>query len=426
MVKNKEIGLQNDETALGYPGWAVTFASSLGVLISFGSLLVYTFGIFLKPLTQEFSWSRQAVSFAFGIAAMSLAASSPVLGYLIDRFGARRVILPCLTIFGGGFASLSFLTPHIAHLYAVFAVLGSVGNGAAHLSYSRVVSTWFDQKRGVALAVLMAGGAIGAMVLPPTAQAVIQLFGWRGSFLALGVFSLTLGLIVITRFVREKPGLRQRDKSQAAGVSVQQGLRSRAFWIIVAVLFLSSISQNGAMTHLPALITDRGLSAANAALAVSILGAASLVGRLATGWLLDRFFAPRVAFCLLSLSALGVFLLSGARSVLVGSTGAALIGLGMGGEADIIPYLLSRYFGLRSFSTLYGFTWTAYAIAAALGPVLMGRAFDASASYESFLVKLSLITLAAAFLILLLPVYRQEPGMLVPSPTTDPEVTSPT
>lgn len=154
--------LELNEEAFSYPGWRVTVASGAGVFVSFGSLLVYTFGIFLKPLTEEFAWSRQAVSLAFGIAAMALAAASPPLGYLIDRFGPRRIILSCLTIFGCAFTSLALLTPHIGHLYAVFGVLGLVGNGAAHLAYSRVVSTWFDRRRGMALAVLMAGGALGS------------------------------------------------------------------------------------------------------------------------------------------------------------------------------------------------------------------------------------------------------------------------
>ena len=156
-----------------------------------------------------------------------------------------------------------------------------------------------------------------------------------------------------------------------------EAMRSRAFWILIVVLFLFSIGQNGAMTHLSALLTDRGVSASEAAIAVSLMGAASLLGRLVTGWLLDRFFAPRAVILRAGAGrALGIFLLSSAHSLAMGSLAAILIGGAMGGEADITPYLLSRYFGLRSFSMLYGFCWTAYAIAGAIGPVLMGRAFD--------------------------------------------------
>jgi len=129
------------------------------------------------------------------------------------------------------------------------------------------------------------------------------------------------------------------------------------------------------------------------------------VGRLVTGWLLDRFFAPRVAFSLLSIAAVGTFLLSGAHSLAMGAVASVLIGLGMGGEADVTPYILSRYLGLRSFATLYGFTWTAYAVAGAIGPVLMGKAFDATASYETLLTVLAVGTAGAAALMLAMPPY---------------------
>src|SRR4029453_7226815 len=150
------------------------------------------------------------------------------------------------------------------------------------------------------------------------------------------------------------------------GCSVREAIASRIFWIVVTVLFCSSIAQNGAIAHISALLTDRGVSGGGGALALSAMGGASLIGRLLTGWLLDRFFAARVSVALLATAALGTFLLSGAHSVTMGVVAAALIGLGMGGEADVTPYLLSRYFGLRSFSVLYGLTWTFYAVAGAV------------------------------------------------------------
>jgi MFS family permease len=140
------------------------------------------------------------------------------------------------------------------------------------------------------------------------------------------------------------------------------------------------------------------------------MGGASLVGRFLTGWLLDRFFAPQVAIVLLSTAAVGAFLLSGAHSFAMGALASSLIGLGMGAEADVTPYLLSRYFGLRAFAMLYGFTWTAYAIAGAIGPILMGRAYDATRSYETLLVILAVATLGAAALMLLMPRYHSPPA----------------
>jgi MFS family permease len=188
-------------------------------------------------------------------------------------------------------------------------------------------------------------------------------------------------------------------------MSLSQGIRSRTFWILMVVLFCASITQNGTTVHLVALLTDRGVSASQAAIVLSSFGVANVVGRLLTGWLIDRVFAARVSFALLVLMALGAFLLSGAQSLVMGVLAASLIGFGVGGESDITPYLLSRYFGLQSFSTLYSFAWIATASAGAIGPILMGRAFDATGSYESVLVTLAFVTLAAGSLMLVLPRY---------------------
>jgi MFS family permease len=394
------------ETDIGYEGWRVAGAASVGVFVSFASLLVYTFGVLLKPLTEEFSWSRESVSAAFGIAAMTVAACSPPLGYLFDRVKPTRIIIPCLIVFGGAFASLSLLTPRLWHLYAIFFVLGVVGNGTAQMAYSRAVSSWFEKRRGTALAVVMSGGAVGAMVLPPMAEALIQIVGWRRACVLLGLLVLVVGVPVVARFIRERP-LDRTTRTVLDGATVREGVTSRVFWILVTVLFAQSIAQNGALTHMAALLTDRGVPASGAALALSAMGAASLVGRMTTGWLLDRFFAPRVGFCLLSVAAVGTYLLAGAQSLTLGVIAAALIGFGMGAEADVTPYILSRYLGLRSFAVLYGFTWTAYAIAGAVGPILMGRAFDATGSYTTLLTQLAVGTVLIAALMLLMPGYER-------------------
>ncbi len=379
-------------------------ASAVCLLVGFASLLVYTFGVFLKPLAAEFAWSRQAVSAAFGVAALAVAACSPLLGALLDRYPIRRIILPCMFVFGCAFASLTLLTNHLWQLYATFTVLGIVGNGTAHLAYSRPLSTWFQERRGMAFALLMSGGAIGAMILPVVAQTLIGMVGWRDAFAILGATVLVIGL-PLAATVRSSPTFHGSRTEVAKDSSPGKGLRSGKFWIIVVVLFFASLSQNGSITQMAALLTDRGVSANSAALAVSVLGGAILVGRLLTGWLLDRYFAPRVAFCLLGIAAFGTFTLASAHSSGMGFLGAACIGLGMGGEADVTPYLVAKYFGLKSFSTLYGFTWTAYAIAGAVGPVIMGKAFDATGSYQTLLSILSILTLAAGGLMLLLPKY---------------------
>ncbi len=390
----------------GYYGWRVVLAACLGVMAGFGSLFVYTFSVFVKPLAAEFGWSRETISSGFAIAAVTLGLCSPLLGRWIDRFGPRRIILICMTVYGCAIASLSLLHSGLWQFYVTCFVLGVVGNGAAHLAYSRSISTWFQRRLGMALAFVMVGAGLGAMILPVVAQSIISRSGWRAAYASLGGLALLLGLPLSWRFIRERNVVEKTHVPFVhPGKTWQQGLRSFAFWIITAILFVSSISMNGAITHLSALLTDRGLTAGNAALCASLLGGSSLLGRIVVGWLLDRFFAPRVAFVINLITALGIFLLAHANSFPAGCLAAALIGVGAGGEAATTPYLLTRYFGLRAFSTLYGLTWTFYAAAGALGPVLLGRAFDATGSYASLLVLLAAALALAAATNLLLPRY---------------------
>ena len=394
------------ESDLPYYGWRVALAACFGVMAGFGSLFVYTFAAFVKPLGAEFGWSREVVSRGFGFAAITLGACSPLLGRWIDRYGPRRIILPCMTVFGCGVASLALLRSQVWQFYVTCIVLGAVGNGAAHLAYSRSISTWFQRRLGMALAFVMVGAGLGAMILPVVAQTIITHSGWRAAYLSLGCIALLLGLPLSWRYVRERgPVENPAALVEHSGKTWQQGLQFFPFWIVVAVLCVSSISMNGAITQMSALLTDRGITAKQAALCASMLGGSSLLGRVVVGWLLDRFFGARVALLVNLVTAAGVFLLARANSFSAGCAAAALIGVGAGGEAAITPYLLTRYFGLRSFSTLYGLTWSFYAASAAVGPVILGRAFDSTGSYSSLLVALAAALAAAAAMNLLLPRY---------------------
>jgi MFS family permease len=411
VTPNAEAPAGLNEFDLRYYGWRVVLAACFGVMAGFGSLFVYTFNVFVKPLGVAFGWNRENISLGFGLAAMTVGACSPLIGRLIDRVGPRRIILPCMTVFGLGIASLGLLRGGLWQFYATCIVIGIVGNGAAHLAYSRSISTWFDRRLGTALALVMVGAGLGAMILPVVAQAVLSRWGWRAAYFALGGLSLLLGLPLSWRHVFERSDSARPAAAAVEhfGLTFREGLRGYAFWIIVAVLFVSSISMNGAIAHLSALLTDRGITAKDAALCASLLGGTSVLGRIGTGWLLDRFFGARVALAISLVTAGGIFLLARAGSFSAGCLAAVLIGVGAGGEAAITPYLLTRYFGLRAFSTLYGLTWTFYAAAGAVGPVILGRAFDSTGSYQSLLVLLAGALALTAAMNLLLPKYLYAP-----------------
>jgi|ERR1035438_3178500 MFS family permease len=404
--REPDLGLSEDDYK--YYGWRVVLAACFGVMAGFGSLFVYTFAVFVKPLSAQFGWNREAISLGFGFAAVTVGLCSPALGRLIDRFGPRRIILPCMTVFGCAIASLALLRSGLWQFYLTCVVIGMVGNGAAHLAYARSISTWFDQRLGTAVAFVMVGAGLGAMILPVVAQTIVSRSGWRAAYVSLGCLSLLLGVPLSWRYIADRgPGEKSSYPVAVArsGLTWQEGVGSFAFWIIVAVLFVSSISMNGAITHLSALLTDRGITPGDAALCASILGGSSVFGRIGVGWLLDRFFGARVALVVSLVTASGIFILARATTFAVGTFAAALIGVGAGGEAAITPYLLTRYFGLRAFSTLYGLTWTFYAAAGATGPVILGRAFDATGSYASLLIVLAGALSLAAAMNLLLPKY---------------------
>ena len=153
-----------NENSISYPGWGVAAASGVSVFLT--SLTVVTFAIFLKPLADEFSGRGQAVSSAFGVAAVTAGLSAAPLGFLLDRFRPKRIIIPCMTLLGLAFASLATLTPRLIHLVAVFAVLGVAGIGTSPMAYARAISTWFDRRRGMALAIAISGAPLGGMVRP--------------------------------------------------------------------------------------------------------------------------------------------------------------------------------------------------------------------------------------------------------------------
>ena len=393
------------ETDWKYPGWKIVLAGFFGVMVSFAAIVPYTFGLFIKPLSLSFGWHREAISAGFTIAALMVAVASPGLGILLDRFGPRRVVLPCIGVFSLALASLAGMSSSLTRFYLTFFIIGLVGNGTAYIGYSRAISTWFTRKRGFALSMMLSGSGCGAMLLPTITQAVLTHYGWRMTYLVLASIALVVGLPLTAIFVRERPAAKP-PAAHLYRMPIRPALGSRTFWIIAITVCFYAFSVNGAIAHLSALLTDRGIPAQAAAFCISVIGATGLVGRLITGLFLDRFFGPRVSQVMLMCTVAGLALLSVASSTRSGIVAAAFIGFSMGSEGDITPYLLSRYFGIQRLSTLYALTWTTYAIGAATGPLVVGRVFDLSGSYPAIAIQLLAVpAVIPCLLLFLLPRY---------------------
>src|SRR5471030_225756 len=213
------------ENSIRYPGWGVAAAAYVGVMVSFAAIMPYTFSLFLEPLTKAFGWHREAISSAFGIAAITVAVFSPGIGSLLDRFPPRRIIIPSVIVFALAYMSLGSLTPRIAQFYLTYFVLGVVGNGTAQLAYTRAVLTWFQKRRGFALALVLTGSGTGSIVIPLVTQAVIHNYGWRSAYVTLGCIAL-LGFPLTALLVRSRPvSASHSDEAFATGNSVGTALR---------------------------------------------------------------------------------------------------------------------------------------------------------------------------------------------------------
>ncbi len=306
-----------------YRGWWVVLVSGIGLMLHYGPVISGTFGVFLKPLSEEFGWSRAEISLGFSLSTLVLSAALPIVGRLLDRFGARRVIVPSLLLFGLGVASFRILLPELWHFYAIYALLGVVGSGTTPVTFSKVISQWFDHRRGIALALIATGSSLGAFILPPFAQALLDAVGWRQAYFLLGLLVIAVTVPAVGLFLRDTPQMAgpppdgERESPGAAsappvheqGLSNREAWRSGTFWLIVVAFFLMSVSFHGCFIHLVPMLTDRGVPGRQAVLAISLLAVGSMTGRLCAGYLLDRFFGPPIAIALFGLATTGILLL---------------------------------------------------------------------------------------------------------------------
>jgi MFS family permease len=392
-------------------GWWIVAASALG--LCFGApLSVYAFGIFFKSFQHEFHASRAAISFAFTLHNVLGALLLPAVGRLIDRFGARRVILPVSAMFGLVLLSALWIGHSIWQLYVFYGVLGITLSGPGPMAYSVVISHWFNRRRGLALGLMGLSMGIGAFFIPLISQRLITLFGWRVAYAAFGGVILLISTPVVAVFLQNDPSDRglEADGERATQRPVEatgkaRGLcwteiwHSTTFWLMIVIFTLTSASVHAGVLHMPALLTDRGLSSGRAAMASAVIGISITIGRVASGYLLDRFFAPRIAMVFYGASAAGLAILWTGQAGSVALAAAFLVGLGMGAEVELMGYLVSRYFGLRSFASAYGYAFCAFMLAGAAGTLLMGAGFD---YFHSYGVPLGFFCIATACAVLLL------------------------
>jgi MFS family permease len=370
--------------------WLVVAASMCGLLVGSGPILIFSTSVFLKPVSAELGITRGDLSSAVFLAAICTAITCPALGWLLDRFGTRRVMIPGVVLYALVVAGFGLMqTKPVFVIPLIFALVGLVGAVQTPIPYAAVVAQWFDRQRGLALGIATAGVGLGVVVLPPLVALLINDFGWRNAYFGLGLAVLLLAWLPVTLFVREPPTLSRVAAAHAdrnltdalPGTQASQAFRQWEFWALTIAFFLGVMAINGTLTHVIPLLTDRGVSLQQAAIMFSFAGYAIIGGRILAGWCLDRIWGPYVAICFFAIPMLGIALLGSGATGIVPLIGAVLCGAGIGAEIDLMAFFLSRYFGLKAYGKIYGVMFAVFNIGTGLGPALSGLTFDRFHSY---------------------------------------------
>ncbi|HUB94534.1 MAG TPA: MFS transporter, partial [Stellaceae bacterium] len=316
------------------------------------------------------------------------ALSGPALGWLLDRFGARPVLLVGVVFFAAATAMQSFMTASLVGIYLLFVLRGLGSSGPSPTTFAFVVSRWFDRRRGLALGIAMSGVGLGTAIIPPIAAWLIGAYGWRIAYVGLGAVILILGGLPILLFIRD-PSEEERARmphlaaATLPGVGLREALTgSWRFWAMVLAFFLGVVALNGTLTQIVAMLMDRGwkLQAATSILAAS--GLAALAGRLLSGWCVDRYHGPYVAAGFFTLPMIGTALFGSGLGQPAPLLGALLCGLALGAEIDLMGFFASRYFGLKAFGKILGTMFGIFAGSTGIGPYISGKSFDLYHSYN--------------------------------------------
>jgi MFS family permease len=385
--------------------WWIVFATVCGLVVGGGAINVFAFAVFLKPITAELGVGRGMFSSALTLHATLAALSCPLIGWLVDRWGARRVMIPGLVVYALATASYALIQASpFAVTYLVFAVTGIVGGVGTPIPYAAVLTRWFDRQRGLALGIGIAGVGLGVALVPQLAAFLIAAFGWRTAYLGLAVTILVIAFVPVAIFLREptKAARSTEDPVAAAlpGAATGEAFRSGVFWALAIAFFLDVIAINGTLTHIVALLTDRGIALQAAVAALSGTGIALILGRILSGWCLDRLWGPYVAVAFFILPMIGIALLATGAAGLAPVVGAVTLGLGIGAEVDLMAFFASRYFGMRNYAKIYGTMFGIFAFGVGIGPALSGASFDLFRSYAPIFIvyEIMLVISCAIFL----------------------------
>ncbi|MEP7311220.1 MAG: MFS transporter [Pseudomonadota bacterium] len=387
------------ESRASYAGWKVVAGSAAGLAFGPSTIAVLSLGLFMRSFEAEFGWSRTQVSIATTIVAFMIVVVSPLQGWLIDRYGARPVILCSIPAFAIGVAGISQLPAVLPIYYLAWVLIPILGVGIFPLSYLRATSSWFQRRLGLALGLANSGVAIGSILIPVIVTYLIQNYGWRQAYMGLSAIVLLFTLPIAWRLVYERDHEQAGTGSEGgSGATFGEIVRTRTYRLLCGAFLLIGVTATALIVHQIPLLIDAGMSPTKAASVQVVFGIFGLIGRLVTGVLLDHLRATRVmvGFILGGAMACGLYAAgTGAETAFVCS---ALTGLLFGAEFDVLAYVIKKRFGMRSFGKSYGFVFAMFQFGSGCGAALLPMMRDRFGSYSSGLALFTVLLLSAAII----------------------------
>lgn len=364
--------------------------------------LLFSYGLFFKVFEAEFGWSRTLLSACSAVSFLVMGVLAVAAGRLNDRFGPRRVLAVTGTLYGVGFVLMSQVTAPW-QLLAIFATFIGLGLSTHDVVTLSTVARWFAAKRGIMSGVVKVGTAAGQVVVPLVAAFLIVATGWRNALVVMGV-SAALLLLVAAMSMRMPPLRRgQGSLGEIGGDSYDTARRSPVFRSLCAIQFLFFPSLVTVPTHIAVHGMDLGMTAGRAAGLLSVIGAASVAGRLVVGHLVDRIGGRNaMAICLACLIA------SVASLTLTAAPGPlyavmAVYGFAHGGLFTVVSPTVAGYFGMKAHGQIFGTVLFFGTIGGSIAPILAGYVFDTTASYLYAFAGLGVMAAAALALSMRLP-----------------------
>ena len=391
--------------------WPLILATCIGIVSSSFVLPYYTIGALLTPVTEEFGWTRAqfqaAILFSSGLGALT----APVIGWLNDRYGPRRVALPSIVGLSLGFLFASRLDGELWMLFAAYGFMALLGAGTIPVTWTRAIATSFFQRRGLALGLALTGTGLCASIAPHYTVWLTGEFGWRGAYVGLALVPLLLAFPVLFFLFRPlsehsvEATSEDNRALQATGVTLGEAIRGYRFWILLLSILFAYQGFSGIGPNLIPSMTDEGFSREQAATVQSVFGLSIILGRVVVGYLVDRFWAPGVASVCLAVPAVGAFLLHGEQSLELAILASFMIGFAAGAELDLMAFLAARYFGLAHYAKIYSVLYATLAVCSGTAPMVFAYAYDLTGSYDIGYGIAMALFLASAFMVLLLGRY---------------------